>query len=413
MLHFHPALLVVLWLQLTSFVRAITYSTHDSGCNFFFCMDISIGDDDMLTYEIKPIFEPFGWVGVGWGRQMKGTPMVVIWDDTDGSRILSQRFGVGHVEPIVDHKPPRVATLVEPSPNTVWETKSSDTSNYSTTAFQIPLNKSEPRPGTMIWAYSLSTPESDPNADLNGHYVAGTFNMRLINPSYVPPGSATAKTTLVHGIFLSFGFLVLLPAGVLVGRLGRTFTVRWFMIHRALNFYVALPVIALGWVMGPVTVHNANGAHLSDAHKICGVLLLLLYVAQLLLGRYIHAKHAVPGRALHPPNNILHVLLGLCVVALAFFQVNSGLGEWAKSTGRKDVDKWYRDVWLVWVLALPAFYFSGLALLKRQFFLEGLGNGMDEKNYIQLSTTAALDAEQDSEYGELESGMPLLARTGY
>ncbi|KAJ7063110.1 hypothetical protein C8F01DRAFT_1131558 [Mycena amicta] len=388
----------------------------DSGCNLFFCLNITI--------EVKPIFEPFGWVGLGWGRQMKGTHMVILWDDADGSRILSQRYGVGHVEPVLEPHPPRVATVIEPI-ETTWKTKSE--SNYSTSAFQIPFNKSDPYPGTMIWAYSLRQPDSDPSADLTGHYVAGTINMRLDKIVNDFPGTQTDvvdshvhafpryEKAVWHGILVSVGFLLLLPGASLIARWGRTFTPRWFKVHRALNFYIALPVIAVGWALGPLAVFDRQATHFADAHQICGILLFGLYIAQLFLGRFIHSKHSVVGRAPHPPTNILHVVLGITVITLAFIQVRSGFDEWAKKTGQADVAHWCHDVWAMWALALPVLYFGGLALLKRQFAQEVQGRSYEDTpgktNYIALATTPVFDSsEHDIGYSELESGVPLLSR---
>jgi hypothetical protein len=77
-----------------------------------------------------------------------------------------------------------------------------------------------------------------------------------------------------HGILLSVGFLVLLPAGSLVARWGRTFTPRWFKAHRLVNFGVALPVIAAGFILGPLAVLDRQAGHFADAHQVRGVLIV-------------------------------------------------------------------------------------------------------------------------------------------
>lgn len=51
---------------------------------------------------------------------------------------------------------------------------------------------------------------------------------------------------------------------------------------------------------------------------------MIVYYAQVFLGRYIHRRRAqnlVPADKPHPPSNILHVVLGLTTIGLAFFQV--------------------------------------------------------------------------------------------
>ncbi|KAJ7940845.1 hypothetical protein B0H13DRAFT_2299809 [Mycena leptocephala] len=400
-------LLLLLWLQALAIVGAI--STGDSGCNLFFCLNITISNNEIMTYEVTPIFEPFGWVGLGFGRLMKDTHMVVIWENEDGSKVLSQRYGVGHVEPVLEPSPPRVATMI---PSTVSLNKGI----YSTTAFQIPFNKTNPRPGQIIWAYSVQRPDPDPSSNLTGHYVAGTVNMKLgIVPNLAQP---RYPKLFWHGILLSAGFLILLPTGSLVARWGRTFTPRWFKVHHIVNFGVALPVILAGWILGPLAVLDRQATHFADAHQICGVLLFALYIGQLLLGRYIHSRKSVPERPPHPPSNILHAVLGISIVVLAFLQVRSGFWEWSMRTGQQDVSRSYRDALAVWAILLPILYLGGLVLLRRQFAQEQKGQTYDgspaAKNYIALASAPSpilFDSEQDiSSYSELESNVPLLHR---
>ena len=59
-------------------------------------------------------------------------------------------------------------------------------------------------------------------------------------------------------------------------------------------------------------------------HRSVGVFLLVLYLLQVGLGRYIHRRRAaglVPSNKRHPPSNILHVLMGISVITFAFVQV--------------------------------------------------------------------------------------------
>jgi putative effector of murein hydrolase LrgA (UPF0299 family) len=66
---------------------------------------------------------------------------------------------------------------------------------------------------------------------------------------------------------MSFGFLVFLPAGVIVARYARTFTTGWFKIHRICNIFVALPVVMFGFVLG-IVMQLDKGLSLPDVHQV-------------------------------------------------------------------------------------------------------------------------------------------------
>jgi hypothetical protein len=421
-------LLLLLWL-LPGLAIASAFTTGDHGCNLFFCLNITIAND-LMTYQVTPIHEPFGWVGLGFGGMMKGTHMVVIWENEDGSKVVSQRYGgPGHIEPLIEDHPPRLATQV-PATVKIDMSISKTHANYSTTAFQIPVNHTDPAPGRIIWAYSLGRPEPYDWAPLTGHYVVGTVNMRLGKTFFDTPEMIEDELSnplpryqklIWHGILLSVGFLVLLPTSALVARWGRTLTPRWFKAHRILNFGVALPVIAGGFILGPFAVLDRGGSHFVDAHQICGLLLFTLYGVQLTLGRYIHSHRNVEGRRPHPPSNILHAVLGISVITLAFVQVRSGFSEWAQSTGHPNLSHWCHDALTAWSVVLPILYFGGLVLLKRQFAQEQQqGRTYDDspegKNYIALDAAPSPilyeGAEGDMDiaaYSEFDSA-PLLRR---
>ena len=50
---------------------------------------------------------------------MSGSPMVIMWSNSDGNVTLSQRTAPYEIEPTLDSNPPRIATLSE-SLTSVW-----------------------------------------------------------------------------------------------------------------------------------------------------------------------------------------------------------------------------------------------------------------------------------------------------
>jgi len=202
---------------------------------------------------------------------------------------------------------------------------------------------------------------------------------------------------VLHAFFVSLGFLVLLPVGSLIGRWGRTFTPKWFKAHRVFNMSFALPVITVGVLLGPVVVYTKPTfrIHLANSHEVCGVILLLLYYAQVMLGRYIHEQRnklaAIgPITRPHPPPNILHICLGVSIIGLSFFQVRSGLQWWESLTGRPPVPFAY-PLWQAWIMFLPLAYFGGYVLFPRQLELER------EASYVRLPAEGNRQSSQQEE----------------
>jgi hypothetical protein len=78
------------------------------------------------------------------------------------------------------------------------------------------------------------------------------------------------KVIVLHAFSVSLGFLFLLPAGSLIARWGRSFTPEWFKAHWISNMVLALPVITLGVLLGPVIVYikPTFRIHLANAHEV-------------------------------------------------------------------------------------------------------------------------------------------------
>ncbi|KIM48873.1 hypothetical protein M413DRAFT_88681 [Hebeloma cylindrosporum] len=360
----------------------------DSACMNSICVDATV-EGDLVTYELTPLLDPVGWVAVGFGKRMINTHSVVMWHNEDGSTTLSQRYASGYFEPRPVRDPPRLAKIVEPR-------KSASNSGRPKFAFQIPVNRSllanaDPREN-LVFAYSSTRPNKDPDSSLFRHRHVGHLQFDLTKefvqvPSTPIPTKSKDKTEqgtnanykriekliIVHGFLVSLGFLVILPAGSLIGRWGRAFTPKWFKAHWISNMAVALPVITFGVLLGPVIVYSKESfrIHFANDHEVGGVFLLFAYYAQVLLGRFIHNRRQKlaqlgPITQPHPPLNILHIALGVTIIALAFFQVRSGLEWWETLTGRGPITSWALPLWKIWIIVFPIAYFAGYALLPRQ-----------------------------------------------
>ncbi|KAJ7099946.1 hypothetical protein B0H15DRAFT_502847 [Mycena belliarum] len=178
-----------------------------------------------------------------------------------------------------------------------------------------------------------------------------------------------------HAIVCTVGFLILLPLGVLLARYARTFTRTWFWGHATMQLVISGPVIFAGWAMGHNLANKLEMPSLSDPHQKIGVALLALYVTQLLLGAVIHfIKMPALFRGHRPPQNYLHVVLGLAILALAAYQVHYGLTiEWLVTGGLHKVPDSAMHAWMALIIVFWVLYFLGMALLPRQFSREKEG----------------------------------------
>ncbi|KAJ7432186.1 hypothetical protein B0H11DRAFT_2079454 [Mycena galericulata] len=179
-----------------------------------------------------------------------------------------------------------------------------------------------------------------------------------------------------HAVISTVGFLILLPLGVLLPRYARTFVRQWFWGHAIMQLVISGPVIFAGWAIGHSLSHELQMNAVQDPHQKIGVALLALYVTQLLLGTIIHyVKMPTLFRGHRPPQNYLHVALGLAILGLAAYQVHYGLYfEWAFATGGlHQVPQSALHAWLALVIVFWVLYFLGMAFIPRQFKSEAEG----------------------------------------
>ncbi|KAF8803534.1 hypothetical protein BYT27DRAFT_7195372 [Phlegmacium glaucopus] len=398
---------LLIWLQWIQISFALVRG--DSACKHSICVSATL-EADTVTYEMTSLTKSNGWMALGFGRHMIHTHSVIMWHNQDGTTTLSQRYASGYFEPNLDDAPPRLATIAKPN-NLIKRP-----ANSTTYTFQIPANRtllqSKNPSESLVFAHSSVLPDKAPDATLTQHNGVGylTFDLtkEFVPPVYNTPAPqpkpATGKLTsnekviVLHASLVSLGFLVLLPAGSLIGRWGRAFTPKWFKAHWVSNMAIALPVITVGVLLGPVIVYMKPTfrIHLANSHEVCGVILLFLYYAQVALGHYIHERFTKlakigPVTHPHPPVNILHICLGVSIIGLSFFQVRSGLQWWETLTGRPPITPWAYPLWHVWIVLLPLAYFGGYVLLPRQLRLE------QEARYIRLPDTATEANAQSSQ----------------
>ncbi|KAI0078156.1 CBD9-like protein [Panus rudis PR-1116 ss-1] len=332
--------------------------TGDSWCGTLMCVDATV-NGSTVTYQLKALNQ-LGWMAIGFGGHMNDSKHVILWKNADNTVTLSQRIATGHVEPQPDLNPPRRAVVSQTLTNLTSEVS-------PVLAFEIPKNSDTVQ--QLVWAFGVTRPTSDATAEIEQHLDAGPFTLDLTRPktasmptasstrsdeqtasvaSPKPTGAPAASspvtpptTTIVphhdaqqdnerdmmltaHAILCAIGFLILIPVSVLVARWSRTNTPNWLAIHWLMNCVLALPIVIVGWLLGPLSVSRRKRAHVANEHQIFGVALFALYILQMTSGMLIHMRRPKHARSnVHPVRNVMHVILGLLIIAGSFFQVFS------------------------------------------------------------------------------------------
>jgi len=184
------------------------------------------------------------------------------------------------------------------------------------------------------------------------------------------PLSDIERRVRTHAICCTVGFLILLPIGVLVARYTRTLPYKWFWAHWIIQLVISLPVIAYGWAQGHKATTIFETGHYKDPHEKMGLVLLILYAVQLVVGAVTHF-FKLPGvfRGRRAPHAYFHAILGLVIFACASWQVHYGLfTEWALATGGlHTVPESAKHAWLALTIVFWVLYALGMALIPRQF----------------------------------------------
>ncbi|KAF8590534.1 hypothetical protein K439DRAFT_1651187 [Ramaria rubella] len=180
----------------------------------------------------------------------------------------------------------------------------------------------------------------------------------------------------LHATLAPIGFIILLPIGILIPRLTRTFTNKWFLPHALFQSLIAGPIIVAGVAYGLKATQRMVAAddttHFSDPHKKAGLALFILYICQVLLGLTSHLFKRPSFRFLlhRSPHQVLHIALGLAIIGLAFYQVHLGYTyEWLFFVGSVPPTS-VNKAWLALVIIFPVLYVLGYALYPRQISQE-------------------------------------------
>lgn len=80
--------------------------------------------------------------------------------------------------------------------------------------------------------------------------------------------NTSGKLIYAHAVISVLGFLLVLPLGALFARWARTLSNDWFFYHWGNQVFLGIPIIVVGWTLGPLAVSANKGGHFNDLHKV-------------------------------------------------------------------------------------------------------------------------------------------------
>ncbi|CAE6438048.1 unnamed protein product [Rhizoctonia solani] len=165
---FTGAILVAL--TATQYAAAATGGTFCSTPKLMCVTATQVGSNTFYNLSTTVSRENFGWMAVGFGDRMVGTPAVVVWPNSDDTITLAQRKATAHASPPIDPAPPRIATL--------REDLSTLTGTPSSVIFSMPSSGNATE--MMVFAFGTSNPRTkDPGALLIRHVWVYHYTMDL------------------------------------------------------------------------------------------------------------------------------------------------------------------------------------------------------------------------------------------
>ena len=268
-------------------------------------------------------------------------------------------------------------------------------------AWSFPMSSSEtPSASTyFIWAANKNNnPSSSTSSHLKKHTDYGTLTLDLTKPysaaaassegtangQPVTPATGSSlkqqnsnralnysnKMIIAHMVMMIVAWFILVPAGILIGRYGRTFF-KWFPYHRGIQI-TAFVLVLIAFILIVVEVQKGGGGHFNNSHGKAGLAIFIIMFCQILIGIVgHHFKRFNPTR-------IFHVIVGLGVTVAAVWNSTEGLQLWQWAPPQF-------AQWILWIWAglLLLAYLAGLAFLPR-----------DLREWKQAQRASAIEEKQ-------------------
>ena len=266
-----------------------------------------------VTISCK-VSNSLGWVGIGTGKTMTNSDMIVAWN-TGKQVVISTRQSTGNSEP--QAFPSR--SLSNPQyayKDSNWLFSVTRPLQPTADGFKVAVAKGS---NPFIWAYNPTAPQStDPNADFQQHSQYGAFEYNVVSGNSAAE-STTDTLTNIHGYALLLLWVVFTPISVILARYFKHIGHKWFIIHSITQFVTIAATTVLGLLM-----ENKYQWKFQSVHEIIGLVIIIIGTLQLCSGFYIHFTYD-PSRSRIPISDKAHGIIGFLIWFLSLYQMVSGI----------------------------------------------------------------------------------------
>ncbi|RUS19299.1 hypothetical protein BC937DRAFT_87707 [Endogone sp. FLAS-F59071] len=330
--------LVVLAATLASAISqtaAGTDITGDQYCSPYACFHITLDNAKHTATISVNTSETTGWIGIGFGSQMVGPELNVMWmSHVNQGVIISRRKATAHALPPALANQTAV-TLLQPSGTTNGTGNPYLQNNQLVYSYIRPqvlpestLNTSSTK---FVWAYGLKRPTSDEcHSAISKHQAVGSFTLDLTksitnntahgnttstgtasstvvrtatasssSSGVTPTASSTAFSTtppislmtqyymkISHAVIMFCAWGILIPLASFIARFGKKMD-HWVRQHWIIQVIAVLLTI-VGFIIG-VILSEPNPP--TYAHQILGIAIFIAVLFQFLLGWFIHYRY--------------------------------------------------------------------------------------------------------------------------
>ncbi|KAK4057454.1 hypothetical protein OIO90_001523 [Microbotryomycetes sp. JL221] len=191
--------------------------------------------------------------------------------------------------------------------------------------------------------------------------VAGSGDDSSVSGSSSTARSKRDMYIIAHAVLASLAVMLFFPLGIVMARFLRGFA--WYPLHAGFNILGAAMIIA-AFGLG---IYVTGDDHFQDTHQRVGLALFIIVVIQVVLGFVAHnRKFIVDPNAKLPtlsnkgPIRYGHILIGLAVIGLGWYNVHEGFDEWESSSDAQSmVPRAVEIVYWILVGVFGALYVGG------------------------------------------------------